>query len=155
MYRMRNIAWWIGGVLVGIVTIVLHTGSLQAEDKKGEKMKVYRLTEKDLADFKTGDGAGKLAGYIKTPNMTAGFARFEKGTMTLRNWPYWYEEVVYITRGKGKITRSDAPFISSESHDVKPGDLFYIPKGSKITFEAVSDEPFELLYITHPDPGVE
>jgi len=151
MYRMRKISRWIGGVLAGVVALGLSVGLVQAEDK----MKVHRLTEKDLADFKTGDGAGKLAGYIKTPSMTAGFARFEKGSMTLRNWPYWYEEVVYITRGKGKITRSDAPFISSESHEVKPGDLFYIPKGSKITFEAVSDEPFELLYITHPDPGVE
>jgi ethanolamine utilization protein EutQ (cupin superfamily) len=124
---------------------------------KEDAMKVYRLSERDLTEYKTSDGAGKLAVCIKTPNITAGFTRFEKGTATatLRNWPYWYDEVVYITRGKGKITHADPPFTSPEAHEVQAGDLLYIPKGSKVTFEALSNEPFDLLYITHPDPGFE
>lgn len=154
MNRRREILWWMSGVLAGVVALVLSARFARAEE---DKMKVYRLAEKDLVEFKTDDGGLKVARYIQTPDIRVGFARFEKGTNTvaLRNWPYWYGEVVYVTRGKGKITHSAPPFTSSEPHEVQPGDLFHISKGSKVTFEALSDEPFEILYVAYPNPEIE
>jgi ethanolamine utilization protein EutQ (cupin superfamily) len=142
-------------LLLAAAALVLGRGTaVEAEEAAKAKSKVYRLTDKDYEEFKTGDGSGKLVEYVKQPNMTAGFARFEKGGPGLRNWPYWYEEVVYITKGKGRITVSPPPHTNPEAHEMKVGDFLYIGKGSKVTFEGLSDEPFELLYVTTPNPGL-
>lgn len=150
------------GIGLGMAVLPVATAALllvgrspaQAAEAAAAKTKVYHLADKDYKEFKTGDGAGKLVEYVNTPNVTAGFARFEKGGLALRNWPYWYEEVVYITRGKGKITVNPAPHTNPEAHEMKVGDFLYIAKGSKVTFEGLSDEPFELLYVTTPNPGL-
>src|SRR5438132_1183939 len=114
---------------------------------------IHRLKEQDLAELELAGGSKvKFAQYIRYPNMAAGFIRLRRGE-EIRDWPYWYEEVVYVTRGSGRITFSPPPFTSSESHEVKAGDLFYIGKANKVTFET-KDEAFELLYITSPDSGV-
>jgi quercetin dioxygenase-like cupin family protein len=114
---------------------------------------IHRLKDQDIAAFDLGGGSKiKFAQYIKHPNMTAGFIRLGRGE-EIRDWPYWYEEVVYVTRGTGRITVWPVPFVSSETHELKAGDLFYIGKATKVTFHG-SDDSFEMLYVTTPDSGI-
>jgi len=114
---------------------------------------IHRLKDQDIAAFDLGGGSKiKFAQYVKNPNMTAGFIRLGRGE-EIRDWPYWYEEVVYVTRGTGRITVWHVPFVSSETHELKAGDLFYIGKATKVTFHG-NDDSFEMLYVTTPDSGI-
>lgn len=114
---------------------------------------IHQLKEQDIVEMEVNGGSKiKFAQYISHPNIAAGFIRLGRGDEILE-WPYWYEEVVYVTRGSGKITISPPPFTSGEPHDVKSGDLFYIGKGNKVTFQP-KDEAFEFLYVTAPNAGV-
>lgn len=156
MNRMtRKTGWWVWAVAAGIAALLLSAAvsAIAAEQKKPGK--VYHFSAKDLKPFETGGGNGMLVAYIEQPDITAGMVRFEKGKYELKEWPYWYEEVLYVTRGKGKITISPAPQTHPEPHDVVVGDILYVPKGAKVSFEATTEEPFDLFYVTAPNPGLE
>ncbi|MGD8320016.1 MAG: cupin domain-containing protein [Gemmatimonadota bacterium] len=49
------------------------------------------------------------------------------------------EHEQYVLRGAARITLGD------ETHEVKAGDVVYIPAGQPHSYEAVGDEPFEFL----------
>jgi ethanolamine utilization protein EutQ (cupin superfamily) len=132
--------------------VLLLSIPARTEDAVKASSKMYHFDEKDYSVMKTGGhGSVDIAEYVKTPNMVAGFARWKKGE-ALTKWPYWYEETVHITKGQGRITVSHAPFTSVDTHEVKPGDMLFFAKGSQVTFEATTDQPFELFYVTTPDP---
>ena len=143
-----------------LMLVIFVTGSAvlwsltptRAEDTAKASSKMFHFDDKDYSIMKTGGhGSVDIAEYVKTPNMTAGFARWKKGE-ALTKWPYWYEETVYITKGQGRITVYHAPFTDQQIHEVKPGDMLFFAKGSQVTFEATTDQPLELLYVTTPDP---
>lgn len=115
---------------------------------------IYHLQEKDLTPFETGEGKQKVVTYVNLPNVTAGFGLLEKGD-AFRNWTYWYEEVVYVVRGRASFTVSLPPYTSQERNEIKSGDLFYIGKGHKVSIEPIGEEPFLALFVATPNPGVE
>jgi ethanolamine utilization protein EutQ (cupin superfamily) len=152
MKRSRIMGGLTAMLFVAVSAVLLPSTRTRAEDAAKASSKLYHFDEKDYATMKAGGhGSVDLAEYVKTPNMTAGFARWKKGE-ALTKWPYWYEETVYITKGKGRISVSHAPFTSQQIHDVKPGDMLFFAKGSQVTFEPSTDQPLELLYVTTPDP---
>jgi quercetin dioxygenase-like cupin family protein len=51
------------------------------------------------------------------------------------------EHEQYILRGRATIT------IGEETHQVKPGDVVFIPAGAVHSYENRGDEPFEFLCI--------
>ncbi|KAF2197754.1 hypothetical protein GQ43DRAFT_451474 [Delitschia confertaspora ATCC 74209] len=63
--------------------------------------------------------------------LTAGFYRLEKGTPLV--YTYTYHEMKIIVEGSFDI--SDGA--GNKVHAL-PGDVFYFPKGSKVTFETES-----------------
>ena len=71
---------------------------------------------------------------------------FDKGKTWVRDWVYWYHEFVYVTAGRGKVTLSAPPYATSEETEVKAGDLFTIPPSMKVSFEALGDETFEIVW---------
>ncbi|KAI9709919.1 MAG: hypothetical protein M1820_002997 [Bogoriella megaspora] len=62
-----------------------------------------------------------------TSPITSGFYRLEKGTPLV--YTYTYHEMKIILEGSFDITDETG----KEVH-AKPGDVFYFPKGAKITF---------------------
>jgi mannose-6-phosphate isomerase-like protein (cupin superfamily) len=143
---------WVSGLAASFVLAAVAFAPVGAADKGTGK--VTHHSEKDYEAFKTGAGSPELASHIETPNITAGFARFKPGEGSLREWPYWYEEVVYVTAGKGKITVNDPPHTDPKAHSVGVGDMLHIGKGAKVTFEATGEESLEILYVTSPNPGL-
>ncbi|KAJ9500291.1 hypothetical protein LTR99_001494 [Exophiala xenobiotica] len=59
--------------------------------------------------------------------ISAGFYRLEKGTPLV--YTYTYDEMKIIVEGEFDITDE-----TGQSVHATPGDVFYFPKGSKITF---------------------
>lgn len=49
------------------------------------------------------------------------------------------EHEQYVLRGAARITLGD------ETHEVKAGDVVYIPAGQVHSYQALGDEPFEFL----------
>lgn len=66
-----------------------------------------------------------------TAPMCSGFYRLEKGTPLV--YEYTYDEMKIIV--EGEFTISDE---SGQKVKATPGDVFFFPKGSKITFETES-----------------
>jgi ethanolamine utilization protein EutQ (cupin superfamily) len=66
-----------------------------------------------------------------TKPITCGFFRMEKGPALV--YDYNYEEMKIIV--EGEMTISDE---LGQSVNVKPGDVLYFAKGSRITFESSS-----------------
>jgi oxalate decarboxylase/phosphoglucose isomerase-like protein (cupin superfamily) len=93
----------------------------------------------------TPDGSAETAG-IMPGSLAGGLARFVKGKTKLTNWTYWYDEVVYVVSGKGRVTAAAPPFDSPQTYDVGPGDFFTIVSSTRISFEALTDEPFVFFY---------
>jgi len=54
------------------------------------------------------------------------------------------KEVYYIIKGGGKL------FIGDKSFDVGAGDIIDIPKSTHHHLEKTSEEPVELMVVTHP-----
>lgn len=49
------------------------------------------------------------------------------------------EHEQYVLRGRARVS------IGDETHDVKAGDVVYIPAGTPHSYDAVGEEPFEFL----------
>lgn len=59
--------------------------------------------------------------------MSAGFYRLEKGTPLV--YTYTYDEMKIILEGQFEISDETGQTVTAS-----PGDVFYFPKGAKITF---------------------
>lgn len=70
-------------------------------------------------------GMTEIVTIRESPNMSAGFMTIEKGSF---DWKLNYEEFNVILEGKLDITINDKTYHGST------GDVFFIPKGSKITW---------------------
>lgn len=49
------------------------------------------------------------------------------------------EHEQYVLRGRARVS------IGDETHDVKAGDVVYIPAGTPHSYDALGEEPFEFL----------
>ncbi|KAI9933889.1 hypothetical protein MW887_004961 [Aspergillus wentii] len=63
--------------------------------------------------------------------ISCGFYRLEKGTPLV--YEYTYDEMKIIVEGEFQISDETGQTVTA-----KPGDVFYFPKGSKITFTTES-----------------
>lgn len=84
-------------------------------------------------------GLKDIVSTKESPHMGAGFMTIEKSCF---NWELCYEEFDYIVEGELDIT------INGNKYCGKAGDVFYIPKDSKITWS--SDSKARYFYVTYP-----
>jgi len=94
--------------------------------------------------FETGNPNAKvgLTDVVTTQeskNMGAGFLTIDKSSF---DWELCYEEFEYIVEGNLDIT------INGKTYHGKAGDVFFIPKNSKITWSAPDYAKF--FYVTYP-----
>jgi len=107
-------------------------------------LKLIRGNTVECDRFETGNPRAKvgLTDVVNTkesPNMGAGFMTIEKSGF---DWELTYEEFDYIVEGTLDIT------INGKTYHGKAGDVFFIPKNSKINW---STEDFaRFFYVTYP-----
>ncbi|MGQ9557374.1 MAG: cupin domain-containing protein [Desulfurispora sp.] len=97
-----------------------------------------------LAPFDTGRPGDKVAladllPVKESPRLAAGFMTMEN---TAFDWELNYDEYDYIIEGTLQIT------INGRIYTGQAGDVFYIPRGSKITFGCPDRVKF--FYVTYP-----
>lgn len=149
MNRIRRRAIMTMALAVVICISIPASRSVNAADSGTFKVYHFAGKDSDFDPLRVGGETGLLKEYVKHPNMTAGVGRFKKGQHM--SFTYWYDEVLYGIGGSGKLTLSAPFFTESESHSFKAGDIIYLPKGTKVGFEALSTEPWDLFWVTSPD----
>ena len=144
----RTRAWQAAGwTALGAISlgVMIALGGPAQADSDEPILKIFKPTDKDFSLYEQSDGAIHLAAPLEPP-FVGGLARLVKGESKFENWTYWYSEVIYVIRGRGKFTAAAPPFLESETYEVGPGAFFSIPTSTRISIEAVSDEPFEFFY---------
>lgn len=107
-------------------------------------LKLIRGNTVQCERFETGNPNAKvgLTDVVNTkesPNMGAGFMTIEKSSF---DWELCYEEFDYIVEGNLDI------IINGKTYHGKAGDVFFIPKNSKITWSTPDFARF--FYVTYP-----
>lgn len=75
----------------------------------------------------------------ESPNMCAGFMEMDRSSF---EWELKYDEYDYVIDGELEIV------VDGEAYRGKPGDVFYIPRGTRIIFSSPGKVKF--FYVTYP-----
>lgn len=154
MIRITRNRGHIAGVsamaLAGIALALALGGAASAEEGEASLLNVLSITEDSFIQIPESESpGGPVNAAFVAPGAgwsSAGVHRFKKGETWINDWVYWYHEFVYVTSGRGKVTISAPPYTKPESKEVKQGDLFTIPPSMKVSFEALGDETFEIVW---------
>ena len=69
-------------------------------------------------------------------------------------WTYWVDAIFYVFSGECEITLWQPPnWVEKRVVTARPGDVFLCPRGARVTFRVLSDEPFRHLVFDVPNPG--
>ena len=89
---------------------------------------------------------------IDEPCCQINFEDFVKGHDI--TWSMFHDEVQYITGGRAEITFYLPPLMLEHGKVIaEAGSVYLLPKGARITWRVLSDEPFRHLCITYPNPS--
>ena len=130
--------------------LALSVGATAWADSQEGPLKIHAAPAEDFVDFTTANGTYQVAGVVGPGDVPGwqfgGIVRFVKDEATIKDWTYWYTEACYVISGTGSITASTIPFTSPQSYEVGPGDMFFIPDGTRVSFAASSDDPLVIFY---------
>lgn len=80
-----------------------------------------------------------LLPIAESPNMGAGFMEMENSSF---EWELKYDEYIYVIDGELEI------IVDGQAYRGNPGDVFFIPKGTRIVFSSPGKVKF--LYVAYP-----
>jgi mannose-6-phosphate isomerase-like protein (cupin superfamily) len=129
-----------------VILFALGLGSAARSETPESILEIHSVKDADFQVSKTPHGTANMAPVALPGWMGGGLQRFEKGKYALKDWTYWYHEVMYVTRGRGRITASLPPYTDSESYDVATGDMFVVAPSTRISIDALGDEVFEVFF---------
>lgn len=114
------------------------------KESDGGGLRLIRGNTVKCEPFDTGNphavvGLTDIVNTRESPNMGAGFMTVEKSAF---DWELNYEEFDVILEGTLNIT------VNGHTYSGKAGDVFFIPKGSKITWS--SPDRARFFYATYP-----
>lgn len=70
------------------------------------------------------------------------------------DWTYWVDAIFYVFSGECEITLWQPPnWVERHVVVARPGDVFLCPRGARVHFRVLSDEPFRHLVFDVPNPG--
>ena len=88
---------------------------------------------------------------IKEPACQINFEDFLPGPDI--DWFMSHDEVHYVTSGSAEIIAYAPPLHKEETRVIaRPGSVYLLPRGLRITWRVLGDEPFRHLCICFPDP---
>lgn len=119
-----------------------NPGPVVERDKSG--MRLVRGDTVVCEPFSTGNPEDKvflkdLLPVSESPNMAAGFMEMENSSF---EWELKYDEYDYVIDGELEI------IVDGQSYRGKPGDVFFIPRGTRIIFSSPGKVKF--FYTTYP-----
>ncbi len=112
----------------------------------------FSKLEGDAYKFVSRFGTGRLYPIVNSNDCWSCYEEFRKEDGAFE-WPAWYPEMHYVVRGTAHIEYSLPPLHTTvQTADVKPGDVYLMPKGSYFHWEVTSDEPFGHVVTASPSP---
>lgn len=119
----------------------------------------YRYDKNDLADepdlefpFVPGSKFRAVNTGIDEPALQLNLEDFFKGTDI--PWTLSHDEAHYVISGECEIEYWLPPLMLESGKIIaKAGDSYYMPRGCKVIWRTLSDEPFRHLCFCFPNPG--
>jgi hypothetical protein len=69
-------------------------------------------------------------------------------------WTLFHDEVQVVQRGRAEIEYWLPPLMLETGKVIaEPGSVYLLPRGCRVIWRVLSDEPFRHLCITYPNPG--
>jgi hypothetical protein len=89
---------------------------------------------------------------IDEPACQVNYEDFYKGKDI--TWTLFHDEVQVVVKGTAEIEYWLPPLMLEHGQAVaKPGSIYLLPRGCRVIWRVLSDEPFRHLCITYPNPG--
>jgi hypothetical protein len=145
---IRSNMMWRGlrACTVGLFLFVLGMGTSARSDTAEPILEIHSVKDRDFHIMESPHGTANMAPVVLPGWMGGGLQRFEKGKYALKDWTYWYHEVMYVTHGRGRITASLPPYTESQSYEVATGDMFVVAPSTRISIDALGEEVFEVFF---------
>jgi mannose-6-phosphate isomerase-like protein (cupin superfamily) len=123
------------------------------------KFRLYTVADSDLDAAPTypfpfvADSKFKAVNCgIDEPAVQVNFEDFFPGPDIV--WSMFHDEVQYVTSGRAEITFHLPPLMQESGKAIAgPGSIYLLPRGSRIVWRVLGDEPFRHLCICIPNPG--
>ena len=120
---------------------------------------IYKCTDADLEEapdlefpFVPGSRFRAVNTGIDEPACQINYEDFYKGKDIV--WTLAHDEVQYVVSGRAEIQYHLPPLmIDSGVVIAEPGCVYYLPRGCRVVWRVLSDEPLRHLCITYPNPG--
>lgn len=123
------------------------------------KFAIYHANHRDVDDsaqapFPFNDGVlfRAVNTGIDEPGVQVNWEAFYPGQVV--TWSLFHDELQYVTSGSAEITYHLAPtFHETGTVVAKPGSIYLMPRGCRVVWRILGDEPFRHLCICVPNPG--
>lgn len=123
------------------------------------KFRIYHPKDIDLDDapdyefpFIKGSRFRAVNCAIDEPACQINYEDFYKGPDI--TWSMFHDEVQVVVSGRCEIEYWLPPLMLEHGKAIaEPGSIYYLPRGCRVLWRVLSDEPFRHLCITYPNPG--
>jgi mannose-6-phosphate isomerase-like protein (cupin superfamily) len=123
------------------------------------KFKIYHPDDRDLDEAKDMEfpfHPGSIFRAVNTgidePTCQVNYEDFFRGHDV--SWSMPHDEVHVVISGEAEIEYHVPPLMLESGKVVaRPGSVYLLPQGTRITWRTLSDEPFRHLCICYPNPG--
>tara|TARA_Y100000590_G_scaffold226356_1_gene255738 strand:+ start:2592 stop:3014 length:423 start_codon:yes stop_codon:yes gene_type:complete len=89
---------------------------------------------------------------INEPTVQINFEDFYKGPDII--WTLSHDEVHYLTKGKAEIICYLPPLMKEKKEAIaKTGSIYLLPRGCRVVWKIIGEEPFRHFCICFPNPG--
>lgn len=120
---------------------------------------IYQPQDSDLDDaadlefpFHPGSRFRAVNTGIDEPACQINYEDFVRGTDIA--WTLAHDEVQVVVSGRAEIEYHLPPLMLETGKVVaEPGAVYLLPRGCRVVWRVLSDEPFRHLCITYPNPG--
>lgn len=123
------------------------------------KVRMYTVKDSDLDTapnyefpFIPGSQFKAVNTGIDEPAVQVNFEDFVPGPDI--TWSLFHDEVQYVTSGRAEITFHLPPLMQESGTVIaEPGSIYLLPRGCRVRWRVLGNEPFRHLCICIPNPG--
>ncbi|HYC02170.1 MAG TPA: hypothetical protein VED40_02700 [Azospirillaceae bacterium] len=122
------------------------------------KFGIYKVEDSDLETapdlefpFHPGSRFRAVNTGIDEPACQINFEDFYPGQDIV--WTLAHDEVQYVTSGRAEIEYHLPPLMLETAKVIaEPGSVYLMPRGCRVVWRVLGDQPFRHLCITYPNP---
>ena len=94
----------------------------------------------------------KMVTYFNEPAVLVGYEEWYKGNDT--EWVFFNETLFVVQSGRAEVTYWNPPnWEERGAYIAEPGMVLFYPRGARVWWKILSDEPFRRIVVDIPNPG--